>query len=289
MGKIEGYQLDLAIPMNEQDVFHFDDSRPHFDGLCQKNGITYWFARDFMKMIGYQTFSSFQKAVQKAIASCTTLGIDIMENFQPVDREVDGKLERDYKLSRFACYLTAMNGDGKKPEVARAQAYFAAVAETFKRYIDQAEDVERVLIRDEISLHEKSLSGVAKQAGVTEYHFFQNAGYRGLYNMNMSDLKNRKGLIGKDSTRSLLDFMGKQELAANLFRVTQTEAKMENEGIRGQKAAERAAEAVGRKVRQTMIEISGDTPESLPLARDLKQVKGDLKASSKEFQKLDKK
>ncbi|QJC78936.1 BRO family protein [Pseudomonas umsongensis] len=288
MGKIEGYQLDLAIPMNEQDVFHFDDSRPHFDGLCRKNGITYWYARDFMKMVGYQTFSSFQKAVQKAIASCTTLGIDIMENFQQVDREIDGKIERDYKLSRFACYLTAMNGDGKKPEVARAQAYFAAVAETFKRYIDQAEDVERVLIRDEISLHEKSLSGVAKQAGVTEYHFFQNAGYRGLYNMNMSDLKNRKGLIGKESSRSLLDFMGKQELAANLFRVTQTEAKMENEGIRGQKAAERAAEAVGRKVRETMIEISGDAPESLPLARDLKQVKSDLKASSKEFKKLDK-
>ncbi|TWS01706.1 damage-inducible protein D [Pseudomonas extremaustralis] len=285
---MESYQLDLAIPMNEEDVFHFDDSRPHFDGLCRKNGITYWFARDFMKMIGYQTFQSFQKAVQKAIASCTTLGIDIMENFQQVDREIDGKIEKDYKLSRFACYLTAMNGDSKKPEVARAQAYFAAVAETFKRYIDQAEDVERVLIRDEISLHEKSLSGVAKQAGVTEYHFFQNAGYRGLYNMNMSDLKNRKGLIGKDSSRSLLDFMGKQELAANLFRVTQTEAKMENEGIRGQKAAERAAEAVGRKVRETMIEISGDTPESLPLARDLKQVKGDLKASSKEFKRLDK-
>ena len=288
MSKIESYQLDLAIPMNEEDVFHFDDSRPHFDGLCRKNGITYWYARDFMKMIGYQTFSSFQKAVQKAIASCTTLGIDILENFQQVDREIDGKLEKDYKLSRFACYLTAMNGDSKKSEVARAQAYFAAVAETFKRYIDQAEDVERVLIRDEISLHEKSLSGVAKKAGVTEYHFFQNAGSRGLYNMNMSDLKNRKGLIGKESSRSLLDFMGKQELAANLFRVTQTEAKLENEGIRGQKAAERAAEAVGRKVRETMIEISGSTPESLPLARDLKQVKGDLKASSKEFKRLDK-
>lgn len=288
MSKIESYELDLAIPMNEEDVFHFDDSRPHFDGLCRKNGITYWFARDFMKMIGYQTFASFQKAVQKAIASCTTLGIDIMENFQQVEREVDGKIEKDFKLSRFACYLTAMNGDSKKPEVARAQAYFAAVAETFKRYIDQAEDVERMLIRDELSLHEKSLSGVAKRAGVTEYHFFQNAGYRGLYNMNMSDLKTRKGLIGKESSRTLLDFMGKQELAANLFRVTQTEAKMENEGIRGQKAAERAAEDVGRKVRQTMMEISGDTPESLPLSRDLKQVKGDLKASSKEFKRLDK-
>lgn len=120
MSKIESYQLDLAIPMNEEDVFHFDDSRPHFDGLCRKNGITYWFARDFMKMIGYQTFQSFQKAVQKAIASCTTLGIDIMENFQQVDREIDGKIEKDYKLSRFACYLTAMNGDSKKPKIGRA-------------------------------------------------------------------------------------------------------------------------------------------------------------------------
>lgn len=288
MGKIDGQQLDLAIPMTDTDVFHFDDSRPHFDGLCRKNGITYWYARDFMEMLGYQTFSSFNKAVQKAIAACTTLGIDVMENFQQVDREINGKSERDYKLSRFACYLTAMNGDTKKPEVARAQAYFAAVAETFKRYIEAAEDVERVLIRDEISQHEKALSNVAKDAGVTEYHFFQNAGYRGLYNMNLKDLKDYKGPSGKDAGRSLLDFMGKQELAANLFRVTQTEAKLANEGIRGQKAAERAAESVGRKVRETMIEISGDTPESLPLARDIKQVKGDLKASSREFKKLDK-
>lgn len=288
MSKIEGYQFDLAFPMNDTDVFHFDESRPHFDKLCRKNGFTYWYARDFMEMLGYQTFASFQKAVHKAIAACTTLGIDVIDNFQQVEREINGKRERDYKLSRFACYLTAMNGDSKKPEVARAQAYFAAVAETFKRYIDQAEDVERVLIRDEISQHEKSLSGVAQQAGVVDYHFFQNAGYRGLYNMNMSDLKSYKGLQGKDTKRSLLDFMGKQELAANLFRVTQTEAKLENEGIRGQKAAERAAEAVGRKVRETMIEISGDRPEELPLARDLKQVKSDIKASSKEFKKLDK-
>lgn len=288
MGKIEGQQLDLAIPMTDTDVFHFDESRPHFDGLCKKNGTTYWFARDFMKMLGYQTFSSFNKAVQKAIAACTTLGIDVLENFQQVDRDIDGKVERDYKLSRFACYLTAMNGDTKKPEVARAQAYFAAVAETFKRYIEAADEVERVLIRDEISQHENSLSAAAKGAGVTEYGLFQNAGYRGLYNMNLRDLKTHKGLVGSAAQRSLLDFMGKQELAANLFRVTQTEAKLANEGIKGQKAAERAAESVGQKVRETMIAISGDTPESLALERDIKKVKGDLKASSKEFKKLDK-
>lgn len=280
--------MDLAFPMTDTDVFHFDDSRPHFDSLCRKNGMTYWYARDLMEMLGYQSFASFSKAVHKAIGACTTLGIDVMENFQQVERDVDGKMQRDFKLSRFACYLTAMNGDTKKPEVARAQAYFAAIAETFKRYIDQADEVERVLIRDEISQHEKALSDAAKSSGVTEYHFFQNAGYRGLYNMNIADLKAYKGLTGKDVKRSLLDFMGKQELAANLFRVTQTEAKLVNDQIKGQKAAERAAESVGRKVRETMISISGTTPESLSLERDIKQVQGDLKSSSREFKKLDK-
>lgn len=289
MSTIPGQQLDLAIPMNDTDVFHFDDSRPHFDSLCKKNGITYWYARDFMAMLGYQSFASFNKAVQKAIGACTSLGIDILENFQQVDREIDGKIERDYKLSRFACYLSAMNGDTKKPEVARAQAYFAAIAESFKRYIDAAEEVERVMIRDEIGQHEKALSEAAKGAGVTEFHYFQNAGYRGLYNMNLSELKTRKGLAGSLAKRSLLDFMGKQELAANLFRVTQTEAKLVNDGIKGQRAAERTAETVGRKVRETMISISGDTPESLPLERDIRHVKGDLKASVKDFKKLDKK
>lgn len=288
MSRMDNHQIDLALPMTDTDVFHFDDSKPHFDGLCKKNGITFWYARDFMEMLGYQTYDSFKNAVRKAISACTTLGIDVVENFQQVDRDLNGHKVKDHKLSRFACYLVAMNGDTKKPQVARAQAYFAAVAETFKRYIEAAEEVERVLIRDEISQHEKSLSEAAHGAGVTEYGLFQNAGYRGLYNMNLNDLKAHKGLTGSNAKRSLLDFMGKQELAANLFRVTQTEAKLANDGIKGQKAAERTAEAVGRKVRETMISISGDTPESLELERDINKVKGDLKASSKEFKKLDK-
>lgn len=278
-------QFSFEFPMNTSDVFHFNESQPNFDSLAKQNGMTFWYARDFMGMLGYQTFNSFNKAIQKAISACTSLGLDVMDNFQQVKREIDGKIVTDYKLNRFACYLTAMNSDPKKVEVARAQAYFAALAETFKRYIEQAEDVERVLIRDEISQHEKTLSEAAKAANVTEYHFFQNAGYRGMYNMNLNDLKRFKGL--ETPSRSLLDFMGKQELAANLFRVTQTEAKLRNESIKGQGAAERAAEQVGRKVRETMIEISGDKPEDLPLARDIKKVKSDLKASKREFEKLD--
>lgn len=186
-----------------------------------------------MHMLGYETFSSFKKAINKAVTTCMTLDIETLDNFQQTKREIDGELVADYKLSRFACYLIAMNADNKKREVASAQAFFAATAETIRRYIEDSEDVERVLIRDELSTHEKSLSGVAKNAGVTNkgYALFQNSGYRGMYNMNLNQLKNHKGMTKKG--RTLLDFMGKEELAANLFRITQTELKMKNEAISG--------------------------------------------------------
>lgn len=284
MGKIEGQQLNLAIPVSEADVFHFDDSRPNFNALARENGITHWFAREFMEMLGYSDWGLFTKVVNKALGVCMTLNIPIQDNFQQITRDVGGRQATDFKLSRFACYLVAMNGDTRKPEIARAQAYFAAIAESFRRYVEQAEDVERVAIRDDITANEKILSRTAHAAGVQSYPYFQNAGYRGLYNMNLCDLKIRKGV----ANGSVLDFMGGEELAANLFRITQTEARIRNQGVRGQRDLERTAETVGKAVRDTMISISGTRPESLPPARNIKEVKSDLKASSREFQKLDK-
>jgi len=178
-----------------------------------------------------------------------------------------------------------MNADPRKSQVAHAQAYFAAIAEAFQRYVEESEDVERVLIRDDVTDREKSLSVTAKCAGVENYPFFQNAGYRGMYNMNLSRLRQRKAIPER---RSPLDFMGKAELAANLFRITQTEEKMRAENVRGQGNAERAAETVGRKVRETMIELSGTPPEHLPLSEDIKEVKRSLKSTHKDFKKLDK-
>lgn len=277
--------FDLSVPMHENDVFHFDDGRPNFNDLANENGFTYWWASDLMQMLGYQSLDAFTKPINKAIATCSNVGVEIVDNFVRENREVDSKPVRDWRLSRFACYLVAMNADTKKPEVARAQAFFAAVAEAFRRYVEQADDVERVLVREEVSVHERSLNGTAKSAGVTEYGLFQNAGYRGLYNMNLSRLKEVKGIPG---SRTPLDFMGKTELAANLFRITQTELKISNESIVGQKPAERAAEEVGKKVRKTMMDISGVRPEDLPVADDIKKIKADLKASHREFQKLDK-
>jgi DNA-damage-inducible protein D len=237
-----------------------------------------------MNWLGYETMSAFHKAVNKAISACSVLNIPILENFTEESREIDGKVEKDYRLSRFACYLTTMNGDNRKPQVAKAQAYFASLAQTIQNFIQESEGVERVIIRDEITDQEKTLSATACKAGVTNYPLFQNAGYRGLYNMDLFRLNQRKGIV---KNRPLLDFMGKEELAANLFRITQTEAKIRNDRVTGQRLLEDTAEQVGRKVRATMREISGTTPESLPITQDIKQVRTGLKSTHRELKKLD--
>ncbi len=270
------------------EIFHSDDEGHNFECFSHTNGNTFWYASEIMSLLGYETLAAFRNVVNKAIAACATLGIDIQENFQQENKLEEGKTIHDYRLSRFACYLVAMNGDPKKKEVALAQVYFVAMAETFRHYIEAADNVERVLIRDEISDREQSLSGVAKERGVIQYQLFHNAGYRGMYNMNLSQLKRMKGISEKDFSRSLLDFMGKEELAANLFRVTQTEAKIKNENIKGQRPLETAAEVVGRKVRNTMQEISNTKPEDLPMADDIRNVKKQLKATHKKLKKIDK-
>ena len=278
------WQAMPEIPDMNLDVFHFDEGRENFETFGRANGATFWYASDLMRMLGYQTLASFRNAINRAMTACASLNIPVSENFRDEKRNVDGKVQIDWKLSRFACYLTAMNGDTKKPMVAKAQAYFATMAEGIRRYIQSVEDVERVAIRDDISEREKSLSGVAKSAGVTMYGYFQNAGYRGMYNCNINDLRRIKGV---PASRSPLDFMGKQELAANLFRITETEAKIANEGIRGQQRCESAATEVGRAVRRTMINTSGTRPETLAPADDLRDVQKGLKEAHREFKQID--
>ena len=271
--------------MHSAEVFHFEEDCPSFEDMGHDNGFRYWHASDLGKCLGYETYTSFKKVVNKGIAACATLNIPVEENFVPIKRVIDGGEVSDYKMSRFACYLTAMNGDPKKDGVAKAQMYFAVMAESFRTYIQDASEIERLNIRDEITGREKTLSSTAKSAGVTQYQFFQNAGYRGLYNKNIKALKKAKAI--PDSSRSLLDYMGKQELAANLFRITQTEARIQNQGVKGQKPCEMTAEQVGKLVRKAMIESSGTKPEDLALEGDIKKTRSHIKRSSREFKKID--
>ena len=266
------------------DLFHFDFDKEGFESHSQENGFVYWYASDLSNMLGYANFKTFEKAVNKAMTTCNTLNINIFDNFEQVQRVENGKVFRDYKLSRFACYLSAMNADNKMLLVAKAQAYFATLAGAIQNYLKEVDNVERLIIREEVSEREKSLSAVAHQHGVTHYGYFQSAGYRGMYNKNIAELKAMRQV---EDDRSLLDFMGKEELAANLFRITQTELKIKQEKLRGQQKLETAAFDVGQKVRQTMIDISNVLPENLTPQQDIKKVKRNLKSTNKEFKKID--
>ncbi len=267
------------------EVFHFDPNRPNFENYGYDNGIRFWYARDLMKMLGYKDYVSFRNgAIKKAMQACLSLNIPFEESFIQTNRNIDGKDVNDYKLSRFACYLTAMNGDSKNKQVAEAQAFFIKIADAFKEYLQESNSIERVILREEISDRERSLSGVVHKSGIEYYSLFQNAGYRGMYNMNMNDLKHLKGIKNNES---LLNYMGKTELAANLFRITQTEEKIKNENIYGQRSLENTAEDVGKEVRNAILKIKGTEPEYLPKEENIKKVKSKLKITNKEFKKLD--
>lgn len=272
--------------MAKEIVPYFEHEGELFESRGFSNGARYWFARDLMQMLGYESFASFEQAINRAIGTCTTLGVPVAENFEQCRRDLEGQSSADYKLSRFACYLVAMNGDVRKPQVAQAQAYFASVAEAARQYVRSVQEVERVQIREEVSGRERSLSGTAKQAGVSNYAYFQNAGYRGMYNLDLTTLKRMKQI--PDESRSLLDFMGKRELAGNLFRLTETEAKLKSEKVQGQAPAERVAEQVGKRVRSMMIDTDGTRPEFLPLSGDIKEVRRGLKQTARQLKKLDK-
>jgi DNA-damage-inducible protein D len=268
------------VKVMDENIFHLNEETKNFEDCGYENGFKYWLGSDLQKMLGYESHNTFCTIINKALGVCMSLKIPIQENFVQHKHIVDEKDVDDFKLSRFACYLTAMNADSKKTNVAMAQAYFASLANAFEEYKNHIDNIERVTIRDDISEREKSLSGTARVAGVQNYAFFQSAGYRGMYNMSLTRLRSMRGI---QNGKTPLDFMGKTELAANLFRITQTEEKIKNESIRGQGKLETTAEHVGREVRETMIRISGKAPESLPKMEDISAAKKDLKATHKKL------
>ena len=249
-----------------------------------ENGAEYWSARDLGRVLEYTDFRNFLKVIDKAREACLNSGQDISNHFVDINEMVlvGSGAERSVssvKLSRYACYLIVQNADPGKAVVAGGQTYFAIqtrIAEI--RQMDEyarlsTEEQKRLFLRNELARHNVQLADAAKGAGVVEpfdYAIFQNHGYMGLYGgLTASDIHWNKGL---KKSQKILDHMGSTELAANLFRATQTEEKLLREKIRGKTKANKTHFEGGAKVRKTIEELGGTMPEHLPVAESIKRV-----------------
>ena len=243
------------------------ESIKHFD----ENGNEYWYARELQKVLEYNKWENFEKVIEKAKLSCLNSNYGLQDHFPDVRKMVDigsNTLRNivDYKLSRYACYLIAQNGDSKKKVIALAQTYFAI--QTRKQelleqeYNSLTEDEKRFYQRDLTKKENYSLNQTAKKAGVKNFDKFHNAGYKGLYNgETTNDIAKRKGLRYRED---ILDNMGSDELIANLFRISQTNQKLINYNIQGEGNANDVHYNVGKEVRNTIKRIGGTMPEDLP-------------------------
>lgn len=260
---------------------------PSFEDFKNENGLTYWWASDLMMMLGYKDMKSFQKVLDRATKAFVSLNIKHYENIFPISRTIDDKEAQDFKLSRFACYITVMNGDPKKKEVAQAQAYFANQTRKFEISIEGQNEFERLQIREELSEGNKSLASTVKEAGGgktgMDFAKFQNKGYLGMYNMESWKLENKRGV----KKGRLMDYMGRTELAANLFRITQTEERIKNKEIKGQANLENTHYNVGKDVRNMVLTNAGKSPENLPQEKLLSEVKKEIKQGHRKMIKED--
>ena len=267
-----------------EELFKQEDKEPTFEDFKNENGFTYWWASDLMTMLGYKDMKSFQKVLDRATKAFVSLNIPHYENIIAESREINGEKNQDFKLSRFGCYITVMNGDPKKVEVAKAQSYFAQQTRKFELYIQNNNELDRLLIREELTEGNKSLSSTASKAGVTDFVKFQTAGYIGMYNMPSWQLEKKRGV----KKGKLMEQMGRTELAANLFRVTQTEERIKNKNVLGQSNLEQTHFQVGKEVREIIQRNVGKNPENLEQEKQLPEVRKELKAGYKKMREEEK-
>lgn len=273
--------------MNELEINgNLFESIKHID----ENGVEFWYARELKDVLDYKEWRKFENVIDKAKQSCENSGMNAFEHFVGADKMVkigSGAVRRqkDYKLTRYACYLIAQNGDSRKKVIALAQTYFAIQTRkqelTEKEYSMLTEDEKRFYQRDLTRKGNYSLNQAAKEAGVKNFDRFHNAGYKGLYNGETADdIAKRKGLRYRED---ILDNMCSEELAANLFRITQTESRLKREKVDTENKANQTHYEVGAKIRETIKELGGTMPEDLPTPKkSLKELEKEKREELKE-------
>ena len=260
-----------------EDIKHIDEK-----------GNEYWLARELQNALGYTQWRRFENVIRKAKLSCKNSNMNINDHFANVGKMVNigsnTKRETDdYKLSRYACYLIAQNGDSRKKVIALAQTYFAVQTRkqelSEKEYSSLSEDEKRLYQRNLTKKGNHSLNIAAKNVGVKNFDRFHNSGYKGLYNgETANDIAKRKELRYRED---ILDNMCSDELIANLFRISQTEQKIKNDNIHGESNANKTHYKVGKEIRNTIKKLGGTLPEDLPTPKkslkELEDRKGEIK------------
>lgn len=243
-----------------EDIKHFNEEKQEF-----------WYARELQIVLNYREWRKFENVINKAKEACRNSNVIDSDHFVEVDKMVNigsgaKRKQKDYKLTRYACYLIAQNGDSRKNVIALAQTYFAIQTRkmelTEEEYIKLTEDEKRLYRRKQTKDGNKILYKIAKEKGVKNFDKFTNAGYKGLYNgETANDITKRKGLRYRDD---ILDNMGSVELGANIFRITQTEALLEKQIEPNEQIATNTHYKVGKAVRDTIEKLGGTMPEELP-------------------------
>lgn len=260
-----------------------------------ENGVEFWYARDLQLIFEYREWRNFTKVIDKAKEACLNSGLNIINHFISINKSITlannatRKIE-DIKLTRYACYLIVQNSDPRKSIVALGQTYFSIqtrkqeLAEELQENFDSlSEEQKRLAIRKDLKEHNKHLVNAASDAGVKtaiDYARFQNFGYKGLYGgLDAKGIHTKKGL---EKNQKILDHMGSTELAANLFRATQTEDKLRREEVRGKENANNTHFEVGKVVRNTIKELGGTMPEDLPTpTKSIKELEKEEKQKKK--------
>ena len=267
---------------NTENIF---ESIRHID----EEGKEYWNARELQHALQYKEWRKFEGVIEKAKTACDRSQSPVESNFVQMDKIVKTGIStkniKDYKLSRYACYLITQNGDSHLEIIALAQTYFAIktrIQEIIEKDYDElTEDEKRIYNREMSRRHNNRLNKAAREAGVKRMDVFYNAGYKGLYNGETADdIAKRKGIRYREE---ILDYMGSEELAANIFMSAQTEAKLKREKVDNEYTANSVHYEVGKKVRKTIKDLGGTMPEDLPTPdKNIKQLKKDMRITNTE-------
>ena len=276
-------ELIVKTEKNFEDIKHID------------NGAEFWYARELMISLGYKSWRYFEDVINKAITACKNSDISAVDHFvvnnKIVEAGISNKPIKDYKLSRYACYLIAQNANPRLKPVAFAQTYFAVKTRqqqlTEEEYRQLSEDDKRMYNRNLAKEKNSTLFNVAQKSGVTNFGKFNNAGYLGLYNETAAQIHSRKKL---KKGQEILDYMGSEELGANIFRITQTEAKLNKSDISDENIACATHNRVGKAVRKAIEEVGGTMPEDLPTPeKSIKELEKEKRKQKRLSSKISKK